>query len=31
MKSARWFQRKDGIANPYHGAEMLTCGVFEAL
>jgi hypothetical protein len=31
MKSSRWFQSNDGIANPYHGAEMLTCGVFEAL
>lgn len=31
MKPGRWLQRKDGIANPYYGAKMPTCGTFEAL
>ena len=30
MKPGRWLQAKDGIKNPYYGASMLTCGVFEA-
>lgn len=30
MKPGRWLQAKDGIKNPYFGASMLTCGVFEA-
>lgn len=30
MKPGRWLQAKDGIRNPYYGAGMLTCGVFEA-
>ena len=30
MKPGRWLQAKDGITNPYFGAGMLTCGVFEA-
>jgi hypothetical protein len=30
MKPGRWLQAADGIKNPYYGAEMLTCGVFEA-
>lgn len=30
MKPGRWLQGKDGIKNPYFGAGMLTCGVFEA-
>jgi len=30
MKPGRWLQAKDGINNPYFGAGMLTCGVFEA-
>ena len=29
MKPGRWLQAKDGIRNPYYGAEMLSCGVFE--
>jgi len=31
MFRARWVQTGKTIANPYHGAEMLTCGVFEKL
>jgi len=31
MKPGRWLQLGAPIANPYYGAEMLTCGVFEAL
>lgn len=31
MKPGRWLQATPTIANPYYGAEMLTCGVFEAL
>jgi len=30
MKPGRWLQVTDGIKNPYYGASMLTCGVFEA-
>lgn len=30
MKPGRWLQVADGIRNPYYGAEMLSCGVFEA-
>lgn len=30
MKPGRWLQVADGIKNPYYGASMLTCGVFEA-
>ncbi|MEC7947202.1 MAG: hypothetical protein VX265_06505 [Myxococcota bacterium] len=29
MKPGRWLQVTDGIRNPYYGAEMLACGVFE--
>ncbi len=28
-KGARWIQKKGEIANPYFGASMLHCGVFE--
>ena len=31
MKPGRWLQSTDGIRNPYYGASMLACGVFEAL
>ena len=31
MKPGRWLQTATTIANPYYGAEMLTCGVFEPL
>lgn len=31
MVRARWVQTGKTIANPYHGSEMLTCGVFEKL
>ncbi len=31
MKPGRWLQRSEPLANPYYGAEMLTCGVFEPL
>lgn len=27
----RWLQRTEPLANPYYGAEMLRCGVFESL
>ena len=27
----RWLQRSQPLANPYYGAEMLRCGVFESL
>lgn len=30
MKPGRWLQTARTIANPYYGASMLTCGVFEA-
>ena len=30
MKPGRWLQSARTIANPYYGASMLTCGVFEA-
>jgi len=30
MKPGRWLQATEGIKNPYYGASMLTCGVFEA-
>ncbi len=30
MKPGRWLQTGRTIANPYYGASMLTCGVFEA-
>jgi hypothetical protein len=30
MKPGRWMQTSKTIANPYYGASMLTCGVFEA-
>lgn len=30
MKPGRWLQTQGTIANPYYGASMLTCGVFEA-
>jgi len=29
MAPGRWLQAKPQLANPYYGAEMLTCGVFE--
>lgn len=31
MKPGRWLQTQEPLANPYYGAEMLRCGVFEAL
>lgn len=31
MKPGRWLQTKEPLANPYYGAEMLRCGVFEGL
>jgi hypothetical protein len=33
MKPGRWIQDAGTptIANPYYGAQMLTCGAFEAL
>ena len=29
MAPGRWLQKKDVIHNPYYGAKMLKCGVFE--
>ncbi|MEL6345870.1 MAG: hypothetical protein AAFV53_22355 [Myxococcota bacterium] len=29
MAPGRWLQAETGLRNPYYGAEMLTCGVFE--
>ena len=31
MKPGRWIQAAPEIANPYYGAQMLRCGVFEPL
>jgi Cu(I)/Ag(I) efflux system membrane fusion protein len=31
MKPGRWLQSETAIRNPYYGAEMLECGVFEKL
>jgi hypothetical protein len=31
MKPGRWLQAAEPLANPYYGAEMLRCGVFEKL
>lgn len=31
MKPGRWLQTETAIRNPYYGAEMLECGVFEKL